>query len=159
MPKQDNISWLQVNNTVPIIASAVMIAGSFFALKSDVALIKQDTDYIKTSVAKTEAITDGNTLKINNHETRLVLLESRKTSLLGVSLASKESPLPTPSLILPSEPKVADQSAQEVTVNNEQTNVTPSVNSEPTPQPQPQPTPLIEIPLVSPIVRAVLGGN
>lgn len=148
MSKQENISWLQFNNTVPIIASAVMIAGSFFALKSDVALLSQKLDRLSEDTK--EIITDnrGSADKLNDHETRITLLENKKISTGNTksSLASKSTP--APQVTIQQQTPESDNSSQPVTVNQVQ-----EVKPEPTPQPRPEPTP--SIPLVSPILEAL----
>ena len=44
MPKNSNITWITVNNIVPIVASAIMIAATFFSLKQDVAVLTERVD-------------------------------------------------------------------------------------------------------------------
>lgn len=38
---ENDITWLQVNNIVPIIASAIMIASTFWSLKTDVKVLTE----------------------------------------------------------------------------------------------------------------------
>jgi len=44
--KENNITWIQFNNIFPLIVSAVMVASSFFALSSQVALLNQKVDFL-----------------------------------------------------------------------------------------------------------------
>lgn len=46
---KDAITWLQVNNWVPIIVSVVIVASSFFALQTRLALIEQKVEFIAKS--------------------------------------------------------------------------------------------------------------
>lgn len=44
--QEDTITWFQYNNIVGIVATAIMIATSFFVLKTQVALMEQKLDFL-----------------------------------------------------------------------------------------------------------------
>ena len=74
---QDQITWFTINNIVPIIASAVMIASSFFLLQTRIALLEQKMDTLianqERMLQKYEGLETryGNlSLKVNTLETR-----------------------------------------------------------------------------------------
>lgn len=136
MAKDNTITWVTVNNIVPIIASAVMIAGSFFTLSNKLDLQAQKIDGLieTTKGIATDVKEDNN--KINNHEVRITLLEDRKqTKTSSASLISKASTVSsTPS------PVKEDQ----ITVNYSIQNETKEVSSTPQPSVLPvatEPTP------------------
>ena len=47
--KDDTITWASVNNIVPLIGSAIMVASSFFMLQTRLSLIEQKVEYIAKS--------------------------------------------------------------------------------------------------------------
>lgn len=63
MKPNSNITWLTVNNIIPIIASAFMIAATFFSLKQDVAVL---TERVNTMIAQQNKILE----KYSGLETR-----------------------------------------------------------------------------------------
>ena len=139
MKRNENITWFTVNNIVPLVGSAIMIAASFFALSNKVDLLSQKLDGI---VENTKAIAldvkDGSE-KVNNHEVRITLLEDRKqTKTSSASLVSKLPP-PTPT----------ENRTSQVTVNqsfqggSEEISSTPqssTPSSTPTPTAEPSPS-------------------
>lgn len=75
MKDGDTITWATFNNVVPIVASALMIAGSFFALQTRLALIEQQQANMILILEKREENDVLLTKLVNDHETRIRLLE------------------------------------------------------------------------------------
>lgn len=155
MTKENNITWFQVNNIVPIVASAIMMSASFFMLKSDVALVKQDLSYIKANTEKMATVGEANSTLLNSHETRITLLErdsSRNQSVQTkpISLASKPTPTPEPhtySSLRPSRSEDHSILAQEIESDSEK-------SSKKKPRPEASPTLIFEA--VTKVVNEVL---
>lgn len=83
--QKEAITWFQFNNIVPIVITAVMIAGSFFLLQTKVSLLEQKLDFIissqKDSGTQTGAVSSQtaiNTLDIRELRTRLAIIEGGK---------------------------------------------------------------------------------
>lgn len=73
---EKTLTWLQVNNWVPIISAAVMLTVSFGALSTQLALLTQKVDNLiesnKTMIVKYEGIIT----EMNNLEKRTQQVES-----------------------------------------------------------------------------------
>ena len=46
MTKKDTVTWIQVNNWVPIIVSVVSVTIAFLNLKNEVALVRQELAHV-----------------------------------------------------------------------------------------------------------------
>lgn len=82
MADEKQITWFQVNNIVPLIGSAVMIALSWAALNTRIALIEQKLDQVialqeKSTEARTELVQgqNANSLEIDRLKSRVTILE------------------------------------------------------------------------------------
>jgi len=148
MPEK-NVTWLQVNNIVPLVGSAIMISASFFALSNKVDSVKQDVGYIKENTSSLSTDVKNGDSRINNHETRISILESKRTSFSGqsVQLASRVDITPTPQPTQLTSPQVQ----QSVVIQQPVVKPTPQPTPQPNQQEEPEPTPepIITIPIIS----------
>lgn len=136
--KSDNITWFQYNNIVSIVVSALMLAGSFYAQKADLALLKQDVGYIKDNISNVSELGKDNSALLNNHETRITLLEkskvSQKPSNTSVAFQVTPSVIPIPQK---DAVKSSDESAK-TNINIVQSdNKSESKETAPSPNPSP----------------------
>ncbi|GEM_PF-1746918 len=147
------LQWSQLPVMLSFLSAAVLVAGAFFTVKIDIARLDQK---VETLASATEKIPD----KINDHETRITLLESRKQSLLqSPSLPNKVlSPIPSPqhsSSVRIDRPSPI-YSAQIVTTEHQQQPQLPDPDS--VRLPTPGPSPLLHISLPTPVLN-ILGGG
>ena len=70
-------SWFEINNWVPIIGSAILVASSFFALSTKMALIAQRQDILIDEVKGMNQSYANIMTKLGNHENRLSVLETK----------------------------------------------------------------------------------
>lgn len=76
------VSWWQINNWVPIVASAVMIALSFGAIITRVAVLENKVDTLTSLIAAGPSKTDIDTAKIVEENTnRITNLEAEYAAL------------------------------------------------------------------------------
>lgn len=76
--QEKTVTWFQVNNIVAITVSALMIAGTFFAMQTSVALLNQKLDFlISTQITKDAEMNElqsdvsKNTLDIRELKTKV----------------------------------------------------------------------------------------
>lgn len=155
--ENQTVTWFTVNNFVPLIGSAVMIAASFFALKSDVALLSQKLD---TQISQQkEIIADGkiDNERIDAHEIRITLLENKGKVSQATPAPSRNVAHVIPTFLTPAPVPTKDESAKPtVTVNQSNQQQAPTAPAQP-PEPSPQPGPSPVAQIVEQILQPLQG--
>jgi hypothetical protein len=74
----DNLTWFQINNWIPLITTIVLVCGSFMLLRSDVSLLNEKVSVLlkgqETLIAKYEGVQKrlgACELSINTLETKM----------------------------------------------------------------------------------------
>lgn len=76
----NNINFTQIKNWWPILTSALIIAGAFFSVKTEIAVQTEKIEQMSQAQKDYLIKSDNSETKLNNHETRITVLESRKQS-------------------------------------------------------------------------------
>lgn len=175
MPTQENVSYKDVKNWLPIISGSLVVAAAFFAVQTQLAVltekVNQLADQQGTFITKAEDTSLRVSEKLGNHETRISLLESKKQSQAASSAQLSSRSLPETAsadkLEVTSPERVSSQSApiqqsQSVVVDRstqEDSAGSPQPASSPSPTPSPSQTPIINFSLHTPLLERVLGGG
>lgn len=132
MANTDILSWSQVKNWLPIVSGALVVAGAFFSVRMELAILREKLDQVVSAQERYLQKETAHENLLNNHETRIVVLEIKKTSQAAPSaqLASRH---PEPTLVITPIPV-----NQSVTVHLAST---PQPEVKPTPEPTKEPEP------------------
>lgn len=75
MSSEKQITWFQVNNIVPLIASAVMIALSWAAINTRLALIEQKQDTLLGMIQEYQKTQAAQAIQVTDHSLRISKVE------------------------------------------------------------------------------------
>lgn len=75
------INWFQYNNIVGIVASALMIAGSFYGVSTKLEVLIERVSSIVTTLNGQNTLLMEHDAKLNNHEVRISVMEKEIKSL------------------------------------------------------------------------------
>jgi flagellar motor component MotA len=75
------INWFQYNNIVGIVASALMIAGSFYGVSTKLEVLIERVSSIVTTLNGQNTFLMEHDTKLNNHEVRISVMEKEIKSL------------------------------------------------------------------------------
>jgi len=150
MPKSDILSWSQVKNWLPIVSGSLVIAGAFFSVRTELAVMKEKLDQVVTAQEKylQKEVTHDD--KLNNHETRISVLEVKKTSQTsGQSAQLVSRPTIKPEPTIQAQVNTPETHTQSVVI--QQVQPTPQPNQQEKPEPTPEP--IITIPIISQLLE------
>ena len=80
----NNINFTQIKNWWPIITSALIVAGAFFSVKTEIAVQTEKIEQMSQAQKNYLLKSDNSEVKLNNHETRITVLESKKQSTIVI---------------------------------------------------------------------------
>lgn len=75
------INWFQYNNIVGIVASALMIAGSFYGVSTKLEVLIERVSSIVTTLNGQNTLLMEHDTRLNNHEVRISVMEKEIKSL------------------------------------------------------------------------------
>lgn len=75
------INWFQYNNIVGIVASALMIAGSFYGVSTKLEVLIERVSSIVTTLNGQNTLLMQHDTRLNNHEVRISVMEKEIKSL------------------------------------------------------------------------------
>lgn len=144
----NNISFTQIKNWMPLITSALIVAGAFYSLKVAVAVQTEKINQMAEGQRVFLQKYDNSEIKLNNHETRITVLESKK-----------QSSVIQPTQIVKAEPIQSTQPVQQnITINEEKSKKPENKAKENIQQKEEEPDPSPISNLVTPILN-ILGVN
>jgi len=169
MPKTNTnaLDWNQIKNWLPIVSAALIIAGAFFSVRIELAVLTSKVDQLAVAQEGFNQRASAADIKLNSHETRITVLEiNKQSSIPKPSQISQINPVSNPqpssaTLVPQSQPVSQSQSAQPVNQNvvieapKEEQKSTPQ--PAPAPSPESQSAPIVEIDV--PLVDRLLGGS
>lgn len=129
---ENNLNFNQIRNWMPILTSALIVAGAFFSVKTDIAVQTEKIEQMSLVQKDYLQKLDSSDIKLNNHETRITVLESNKqstviksTQIVSAESQPQQSRL-TQEITIPQEKsKKPDNKAKQKLEQNEQ-NLNPS---------------------------------
>lgn len=150
--QENNLNFTQIKNWLPIFTSALIIAGAFYSVKTDIAVQTEKIEQMSQTQKDYLERSDNSDIKLNNHETRITVLESKKQSTVinQTKIVSAEPTIPTKQTPLQEQNQPYQPTKQKAVITDEKPEQKKDKpNTEPENEPKPSPISRVIEPILS----------